>query len=154
VHVASGAQPVSWAIVAVVAAILVANLLKLLPRGRMLHIQRLREEARKHGYRVERQPEAEAGSLLEHCVAYRQSLERCALQQEFSCERDGQNWRWLMGSPGMSQAQAVLDALPGGVKRIDRQSFSVLVYWIEPESIDTLVELDQALTPLHLPRIG
>lgn len=144
----------TWAIVAVVAAILVANLFKLLPRGRMLHIQRLREEARKLGYRVERQPEAAPGSPLEYCVGYRQSLERCAVQQEFSCEREGQGWRWLLGTPETTQAQSVLDALPDAVQRIDRQSFSVLVFWIEPASIATLVELDHALAPLRLPRVS
>jgi hypothetical protein len=145
---------VTWAIVAIVAAILVANLFKLLPRGRMLHIQRLREEARKRGYRVERQSEGEADSLLQHCVGYRQSLERCPMQQEFSCERDGQQWRWLLGDPDLAQVQSVLDALPAGIKRIDRQSFSVLVYWIEPDSIDLLIELDQALAPLRQSRAG
>jgi hypothetical protein len=104
----------------------------------MLHIQRLREEARKLGYRVERQPEEEAESL----------------PQEFSCERDGLEWRWLLGDPDVAQVQAVLDALPGGIKRIDRQSFSVLVYWIEPDSIDTLLELDQALAPLRQSSAG
>ncbi len=115
----------------------------------MLHIQRLREEARKLGYRVERQPEGEPGALLEHCVGYRQSLERCPMQHEFSCERDGQEWRWLLGNPDAASVQPVLDALPEIVKRIDRQSFSVLVYWIEPESIDTLHDLDKALAPLR-----
>lgn len=143
----------TWAIVAVVAAVLVANLLKLLPRGRMLQIQRLREEARKRGYRVERQPEAEPGSTLERCVGYRQSLERCPVQQEFSCERAGEGWRWLLGNEDAAQVQLVLDALPGGVRRIDRQSFSVLVYWIEPESVDTLIELDEALAPLRQVRL-
>jgi hypothetical protein len=145
---------VTWAIVAIVAAILVANLFKLLPRGRMLHIQRLREEARKLGYRVERQPEEETDALLEHCVGYRQSLERCPVPQEFSCERDGLEWRWLLGDPDVAHVQAVLDALPGGIKRIDRQSFSVLVYWVEPDSIDTLLELDQALAPLRQSSAG
>ncbi|WP_339847494.1 hypothetical protein [uncultured Halopseudomonas sp.] len=139
----------TWAIVGIVAAILVANLLKLLPRGRMLHIQQLREAARKAGYRVERQPEGEPGALLEHCVGYRQSLERCPINQEFSCERDGQGWRWLLGTADNAKAASVLDALPKAVQRIDRQSFSVLIFWIEPESIDTLDELDRALAPLR-----
>lgn len=143
----------TWVIVAVVAAILVANLLKLLPRGRMLHIQRLREEARKLGYRVERQPETAPDSLLEYCVGYRQSLERCPVRNEFSCEREAQGWRWLLGTPEHSHAQAVLDALPEAVQRIDRQSFSVLVFWIEPESIDTLLELDRALAPLRVAQV-
>ncbi|WP_150276746.1 hypothetical protein [Halopseudomonas salina] len=144
----------TWVIVAVVAAILVANLLKLLPRGRMLHIQRLREAARKLGYRVERQPETAAGAQLEHCVGYRQSLERCSVQQEFSCERDGQGWRWLLGSADNALALAVLDTLPQAVQRIDRQSFSVLVFWIEPDSIATLEQLDLALAPLRQSQAG
>lgn len=141
----------TWVIVAVVAAILVANLLKLLPRGRMLHIQRLREEARKRGYRVERQVEGEAGGVLEHCVGYRQSLERCSLQEEFSCQREGESWRWLSGEPQSQTTTTLLASLPVEVRRIDRQSFSVLVFWVEPESITTLVALDQALQPLRKP---
>jgi hypothetical protein len=140
---------VTWVIVAVVAAILVANLLKLLPRGRMLHIQRLREAARKLGYRVERQAESEEGGPLEHCVGYRQSLERCSLQEEFSCQREGQGWRWLSGDAQSQSTATLLDALPAEVRRIDRQSFSVLVFWVEPESIETLGELDKALQPLR-----
>lgn len=140
---------VNWIIVGVVAAILVANLFKLLPRGRILHIQRLREEARKRGYRVERQLNADYNPLLEHCVGYRQSLERCALSAEFSCQRTETGWQWLLGSPAIPGAQAVLDALPEGVRRIDRQSFSVLIYWIEPQTLEPLAQLDQALAPLR-----
>jgi hypothetical protein len=140
---------VTWVIVAVVAAILAANLLKLMPRGRMLHIQRLREEARKLGYRVERQPEASPGAHLEHCVGYRQSLERCTLNEEFSCEREGEAWRWLSGDAQSQTIATLLDSLPAQVRRIDRQSFSVLVFWIEPDSIEVLLELDRALQPLR-----
>lgn len=133
----------------VVAAILVANLFKLMPRGRIMHIQRLREEARKLGYRVERQREADQNPLLEHCVGYRQSLERCPLSEEFSCQRTESGWQWLQGSAQASVLQPVLDALPPGVRRIDRQSFSVLIFWVEPQTLEPLLELDRALAPLR-----
>ncbi|HSP32210.1 MAG TPA: hypothetical protein VLO13_09435, partial [Halomonas sp.] len=84
----------SWIIVGVVAAILVANLFKLMPRGRILHIQRLREEARKLGYRVERQLQADHNQLLENCVGYRKSLACCPLSEEFSCQRTEAGWSW------------------------------------------------------------
>ncbi|WP_022962358.1 hypothetical protein [Halopseudomonas pelagia] len=138
----------SWIIVGVVAAILVANLFKLMPRGRIMHIQRLREEARKLGYRVERQLQADHNPLLEHCVGYRRSLARCPLSSEFSCQRTDTGWIWLLGSAESSGAQPVLDALPAGIRRIDRQSFSVLVFWIEPQTLEPLTELDQALALL------
>lgn len=139
----------TWVIVGVVAAILVANLFKLMPRGRIMHIQRLREQARKLGYRVERQLQDDHNPLLEHCVGYRQSLERCPLSQEFSCQRTETGWQWLQGSAQASAAQPVLDALPAGVRRIDRQSFSVLIFWIEPQTLEPLLELDRALAPLR-----
>ena len=86
---------------------------------------------------------------MEHCVGYRQSLERCCLQEEFSCQREGQGWRWLSGDAQSQSTATLLDALPAEVRRIDRQSFSVLVFWVEPESIETLGELDKALQPLR-----
>lgn len=138
----------SWIIVGVVAAILVANLFKLMPRGRIMHIQRLREEARKLGFRVERQLQADHNPLLEHCVGYRKSLTRCPMNKEFSCQRTESGWTWLLGSPESSGAQPVLDALPEGIRRIDRQSFSVLVFWIEPQTLEPLMELDRALALL------
>ncbi|PKM05391.1 MAG: hypothetical protein CVV16_00640 [Gammaproteobacteria bacterium HGW-Gammaproteobacteria-6] len=139
----------SWVIVGLVAAILVSSLFKLLPRGRILHIQRLREAARKLGYRVENPDPRRPDPALLHCVGYRQSLERCPLPAEFSCQREGQDWLWLLGSAEASGAQAVLDALPDQVRRIDRQSFSVLVYWVEPDSVAALHQLDVALAPLR-----
>lgn len=142
---------VSWIIVGVVAAILVANLFKLMPRGRIMHIQRLREEARKLGFRVERQLQADHNPLLENCVGYRKSLVRCPLSNEFSCQRSESGWTWLLGTPESSGAQPVLDALPAGIQRIDRQSFSVLVFWIEPQTLEPLTELDQALALLPEP---
>lgn len=140
----------SWIIVGVVAAIMVSNLFKLLPRGRILHIQHLREEARKLGYRVERQLNADYNPLLEHCVGYRQSLERCALNAEFSCQRSETGWQWLLGNPAVPGVESVLDALPESIRRIDRQSFSVLIYWIEPQTLEPLFQLDQALAPLRI----
>jgi|TARA_R110000796_G_scaffold224943_1_gene341273 hypothetical protein len=140
----------SWIIVGVVAAILVANLFKLMPRGRIMHIQRLREEARKLGYRVERQLNADYNPLLEHCVGYRQSLQRCPLSAEFSCQRTEAGWDWLLGSASASGAEPVLEALPEGVRRIDRQSFSVMIYWVEPQTLEPLTQLDQALAPLRV----
>ena len=139
---------VTWIVLGVVAAILIGNLLKLLPRG-MLHTQHLREEARKLGYRVERQPELEPDDQLYRCVGYRQSLERCPVPQEFSCVREGEGWSWLLGDQGSASVQDLLQALPAEVKRIDRQSFSVLVYWVEPKSVDVLLKLDEALAPLR-----
>lgn len=139
---------VSWIIVGVVAAILVTNLFKLMPRRRTLHIQRLREQARKLGYRVERQLQADYTPFLEHCVGYRQSLERCALSREFSCQRTDAGWIWLIGSAEASGAQPVLDAMPAGVRQVDRQSVSVRIFWEEPQTLDPLMELDQALALL------
>lgn len=138
----------SWIIVGLVAAILVSNLFKLLPRRRTLHVQRLREEARKLGYRVERQLQADYDPLLERCVGYRQSLERCELRREFSCRRSEAGWIWLIGSAESSGAQPVLDALPDDVRQIDRQSFSVRVFWEEPQTLEPLVQLDRALALL------
>ncbi len=144
--------PVSWIIVGVVSAILIVNLFKLMPRGRTRHVHRLREEARKLGYRVERQLEADKTPLLEFCMGYRQSLERCPLRDEFSCQRTDGGWQWLLGNPDDLVIQQVLEALPREVLRIDRQSFSVLVFWLEPQTLQPLLQLDQALLPLRAPQ--
>lgn len=144
-------MPLSWIIMGLVAAILISSLAKLLPRGRTLHINRLREAARKLGYRVERQPELANDPALARCIGYRQSLQRCPLSREFSCQREGEGWRWIYGSSEAAGVDAVLEALPAGVVRLERQAHSVLVLWPEPDRLDDLTALDEALAPMREP---
>ncbi|WP_285259180.1 hypothetical protein [Halopseudomonas bauzanensis] len=140
---------ITWVIVGVVAAILISNLAKLMPRGRERHLHRLREQARRCGFAVEWLREAQRVNQLEGCIAYRMPLERAPLDREFSCRRDADgNWSWLNGSAATPGCMEVLAQLPAQVRGIDRQSLSVVVYWREPDDAAVLTQLVAALAPL------
>ena len=138
----------TWVIVGLVAAVLVSNLFKLMPRGRERHLQRLREQARREGLAVEWLREAQKVNQLAGCIAYRMPLERCPLEREFSCRRTGEGWHWLNGSAATPDCSEVLQQLPEQVMGIDRQSLSVVVYWREPDDPAVLQQLVAALEPL------
>ncbi|SDS13496.1 hypothetical protein SAMN05216198_1256 [Halopseudomonas litoralis] len=142
---------ITWIIVGVVAAILVSNLAKLMPRGRERHLHRLREQARQSGFAVEWLREAQRVNQLAGCIAYRMPLERAPLAQEFSCRREADGWVWLHGSEVTPGCTEVLKQLPEQVRGIDRQSLSVVVYWREPDDPAVLTQLVAALEPLKAP---
>lgn len=139
----------TWAIIGLVAAILISSLFKLMPRGRESHLHRLREQARKQGLAVEWLRESQRVNQLAGCIAYRMPLERCRLDAEFSCRRTEEGWQWLNGSAETVHCRAVLEQLPDQVKGIDRQSLSVAVYWREPDDVAVLHQLVTALQPLR-----
>lgn len=139
---------ITWIIVGVVAAILVSNLAKLMPRGRERHLHRLREEARRCGFAVEWLREAQRVNYLAGCIAYRMPLERAPLAQEFSCRRSAEGWLWLGGSAATPGCAEVLEQLPEQVRGIDRQSLSVVIYWREPDDVAVVTALATALAPL------
>ncbi|PRB81472.1 hypothetical protein [Pseudomonas sp. MYb185] len=138
----------TWVIVGLVAAVLVSNFFKLMPRGRERHLQRLRERAREQGLAVEWLREAHKVNQLAGCIAYRMPLERCPLEREFSCRRGEDGWHWLNGSAATPDCNDVLQRLPEQVRGIDRQSLSVVVYWREPDDLAVLQQLVAALEPL------
>lgn len=140
---------ITWVIVGVVAAILVSNLAKLMPRGRERHLHRLRELARTHGFAVEWLRESQRVNQLVGCIAYRMPLERAPLGREFSCRREPEGeWTWLIGSAATPGCSDVLAQLPPEVRGIDRQSLSAVVYWREPDDPAVLTQLARALAPL------
>lgn len=139
----------TWVIVAVVAAILISSLFKLMPRGREFHLHRLREQARQRGLAVEWLRESQRVNQLAGCIAYRMPLERCRVDAEFSCRRGEDGWLWLSGSAATPHCMEVLERLPEQVRGIDRQSLSVVVYWREPDDIAVLDQLVTALQPLR-----
>ncbi|MFA5677859.1 MAG: hypothetical protein WC953_05545 [Pseudomonas sp.] len=138
----------TWVIVGLVAAVLISNLFKLMPRGREFHLNRLREQARTKGLAVEWLRESQRVNQLEGCIAYRMPLERCRLDAEFSCRRAEDGWLWLNGSADTPNCLTVLEQLPEQVRGIDRQSLSVVIYWREPDDIAVLEQLVTALQPL------
>jgi len=140
--------------VGLVAAVLISTLQKLLPRGRELHLHRLREEARKYGFIVERQAANERDPALARCVGYRLALNRCALEQEFSFRRNEHGWEKRHGADVDEEIESLLVQLPTSVAGIDRQSFSVLVHWIEPADIGAVEVLYASLKPLHQMPVG
>lgn len=141
----------TWMIFGLVAAILVSSLYKLMPRGRESRLGRLRERARANGLAVEWLRDSQRVNQLAGCIAYRMPLERCRLDAEFSCRRTGQGWQWLNGSADTLHCREVLELLPEQVQGIDRQSFSVVIYWREPDDPAILDELVAALQPLKSP---
>src|SRR5690606_36091225 len=125
----------TWVIVAVVAAILISSLFKLMPRGREFHLHRLREQARHRGLAVEWLRESQRFDDLDGCSADRMPLERCRVDAEVSCRRGVDCWLCLCGSAATPHCMEVLEGLPEQRRGIDRQSLSVVVYWREPDDI-------------------
>lgn len=139
---------VTWVIIGLVAAVLISNIFKLMPRGRERYLSRLREQARQTGFAVEWLREAQRVNQLAGCIAYRLPLQRCPLEREFSCRRTEEGWMWLIGSAATPDCLTVLEQLPANVQGIDRQSLSALVYWREPDDPAVLEQLSAALQPL------
>lgn len=140
---------VTWVIIGLVAAVLISNFFKLMPRGRELHLSHLREQARQAGFAVEWLRETQRVNQLAGCIAYRLPLQRCPLEREFSCRRADEGWIWLIGSASTPDCLAVLEQLPANVQGIDRQSLSAMVYWREPDDPAVLNQLSAALQPLR-----
>ena len=144
----------SWWLIGLIAAIFISTLHKLLPRGRDLHLHRLREQARVFGFMAERQLAAEKDPALQRCIGYRMGLERCRVDQEFSYRKRNGEWVRLYGPEQSPIAASLLAALPPNVQGIDRQSFSVLVHWIEPDSLEPLTQLNEAVQHLRETPVG
>lgn len=143
-----------WVAFGLVAAIFISSLHKVLPRGRQLHLHRLREHGRKLGFVVERQQGSARDPALEGCVGYRLALERCPMDAEFSYRRAGAGWRRSFGPDGDPEVEGLLAALPMSVAGLDRSSFSVIVHWVEPDNPQALDSLYAALQPLHHQPVG
>ena len=144
----------SWWLIALIAAIFISTLHKLLPRGRDLHLHRLREQARAFGFMVERQLAAEKDPALERCIGYRMGLERCRVDQEFSYRKRDGEWVRVHGPEQSTLAASLLEALPENVRGVDRQSFSVLIHWVEPDRLEPLTQLHEAVQPLRQTPVG
>lgn len=144
----------SWWLIGLIAAIFISTLHKLLPRGRDLHLHRLREQARAFGFMAERQLAAEKDPALERCIGYRMGLQRCRVDEEFSYRKRDGEWVRLYGPAQSLVAASLLAALPPNVQGIDRQSFSVLVHWIEPDRLDPLTQLNEAVQHLRETPVG
>ncbi|WP_150298979.1 hypothetical protein [Pseudomonas profundi] len=139
----------TWIAFGLVAAIFISSLHKILPRGRQLHLHRLREHARKLGFVVERQQGSARDAALEGCVGYRLALEKCPMEEEFSYRRTEAGWERRFGSHNQPHLAGLLTGLPANVSGLDRSSFSLTVYWVEPEDPQALDRLFVALQPLH-----
>lgn len=143
-----------WVAFGLVAAIFVSSLHKVLPRGRQLSLHRVREHARKLGFVVERQQGSRRDVALEGCVGYRLALEKCPMAEEFSYRRTDSGWARQFGATGPCCLPEVLAELPANVAGLDRSSFSLSVYWVEPEETQALDRLFVTLQPLHRLPVG
>ena len=138
----------TWVIIGLVAAVLISNFFKLMPRGRERHLYHLREQARQAGFAVEWLRESQRVNQLAGCITYRMPLQRCPVAQEFSCRRSDEGWIWLNGTASTPYCLAVLEKLPPSVQGVERQSLSAIVYWQEPDDPARLEQLVEALRPL------
>lgn len=140
----------TWIIVVLVGAILLSTLHKMMPRGRQLHLHRLRDRARELGYVIDGQASRQ-DPRLEGCIAYRRALPRCPLDQEFTARRVDGVWQMTGATSSQGRAFAMLVTLPESVAGLDRHGFSLMVHWVEPDDVASLEALHQALEPLANP---
>lgn len=138
----------SWWAWVLVGAILISTLHKLLPRGRDLHLGRLRERARQLGYRVELKGSALAADLPAGVVGYRLALPRIAQEHGFAYVRTDTGWSQLTGAAPSADLQTLLARLPAEAHLIERDTHFVTLYWREPNRVEVLERLHVTLQPL------
>lgn len=138
----------SWWLILLVGAILVSTLHKLLPRGRDLHLSRLREHARKLGFRVELQRTPLAIEIPPGMLVYKLALPRVRPEQGFAFERRSPGWEKLAGAEPSAELNDLLARLPEEVRMIQRDSHFAIIVWSEPNRLEVLDQLYDSLQPL------
>jgi hypothetical protein len=144
----------SWWLVLLVGAILVSTLHKLLPRGRDLHLGRLREHARKLGFRVELQRTPLAVEVPPGMLVYKLALPRVRPEQGFAFQRNGSEWDQLQGAAPSALVVDLLARLPEEVRVLQRDSHFAVIVWSEPNRVEVLDRLYAALQPLTQTPVG
>ncbi|UAW97002.1 hypothetical protein KEM63_09135 [Halopseudomonas nanhaiensis] len=142
----------TWIIVVLVGAILVSTLHKMMPRGRQLHLHRLRDRARELGYVIDAQA-SKHDPRLRGCIGYRRALPRCPLDDEFTARRVDGVWQISGGGSVQGRIMTVLVSLPEAVVGLDRHGFTLVIHWNEPSDLATLEALHRALEPLAQPPV-
>jgi hypothetical protein len=144
----------SWWLILLVGAILVSTLHKLLPRGRDLHLARLRERARKLGFRVELQRTPLAIEVPPGMLVYKLALPRVQLEKGFAFERRSAGWERLVGAEPSPELNDLLASLPQEVRMLQRDSHFAIVVWSEPNRVEVLDRLFESLQPLTRTPVG